>query len=128
MFKEMGQNQGAQGGSGASGDGSGLPGPDDPIMNMFKGLMSGGGDGGGPGGEDGTAEMFKQFTQFLESQGDEKLGGGDEFKGLLDSVVKDILSKDSLYKPMKILKDEYPDWLEKNWENISQEDLERYNQ
>ena len=95
---------------------------------MFKGLMSGGAGGGGPGGEDGTAEMFKQFTQFLESQGDEKLGGGDEFKGLLDSVVKDILSKDSLYKPMKILKDEYPDWLEKNWENISQEDLERYNQ
>ena len=46
---------------------------------------------------------------------------------MLDSVVKDILSKDSLYKPMKVLKDEYPDWLEKNWENLSQEDLERYN-
>ena len=47
--------------------------------------------------------------------------------GLLDSVVKDILSKDSLYKPMKVLKDEYPDWLEKNWESLSQEDLERFN-
>ena len=53
--------------------------------------------------------------------------GGDSFKGLLDSVVKDILSKDSLYKPMKLLKDEYPGWLEKNWQTLSHEDLERYN-
>jgi len=45
--------------------------------------------------------------------------GGEGFKGLLDSVVKDILSKDSLYKPMKVLKDEYPAWLENNWENVS---------
>ena len=42
--------------------------------------------------------------------------------------MKDIISKDSLYKPMKILKDEFPDWLEKNWDKISTEDLERYNQ
>ena len=42
--------------------------------------------------------------------------------------MKYIISKDSLYKPMKILKDEFPDWLEKNWDKISTEDLERYNQ
>ena len=29
---------------------------------------------------------------------------------------------------MKVLKDEYPDWLENNWEGLSQDDLERYNQ
>ena len=49
-------------------------------------------------------------------------------KGLLESVANEILSKDSLYKPMKVLKDEFPGWLEKNWESISQEDLERYNE
>ena len=48
-------------------------------------------------------------------------------KGVLDSLVKDIVSKDSLYTPMKALKDEFPSWLEANWEKLSQEDLERYN-
>jgi peroxin-19 len=87
-------------------------------MNMFKGLLSGAGgpsEGGDPNLDGG--EIFKQFGNFLENS--EKEFGGDEFKGLLDSVVKDILSKDSLYKPMKILKDQFPDWLENNWENIS---------
>lgn len=48
-------------------------------------------------------------------------------KGVLDTVVKDIISKDSLYEPMKTLRDAYPEWLEKNWESQSAEDLERYN-
>jgi peroxin-19 len=46
----------------------------------------------------------------------------------MESVVKDIISKDSMYEPMKKLKDAYPEWLEKNWENLKEEDLERYNQ
>jgi peroxin-19 len=53
--------------------------------------------------------------------------GNNEFKGALDSVVKDIISKDSLYDPMKKLKDEYPNWLENNWDKVSDDDLERYN-
>ena len=48
-------------------------------------------------------------------------------KGILNQVVKDIISKESLYAPMKVLKDEYPGWLENNWQNLSDEDLERYN-
>ena len=28
---------------------------------------------------------------------------------------------------MKILKDEFPSWLENNWQSLSDEDLERYN-
>jgi len=29
--------------------------------------------------------------------------------------VNDILSKDTLYKPMKALKEAFPNWLENNW-------------
>jgi hypothetical protein len=42
-------------------------------------------------------------------------------------VVKEIISKDSLYQPMKNLKDAFPAWLEDNWQKLSDEDLERYN-
>ena len=65
---------------------------------------------------------MKQFTQFLSDT-----DGNGEFKGALDSVVKEIISKDSLYKPMNSLKAEMPGWLEENWQNLSDEDLERYN-
>lgn len=105
-------------------------------MNMFKGLLGNlgeeGGQGGASGGEgapkDQNAQMndlFKQFTSFLqESEGQP---GDEGFKGALDSVVKEIISKDSLYGPMKNLKEAYPGWLEENWQSLSDEDLERYN-
>jgi peroxin-19 len=48
-------------------------------------------------------------------------------KGILNQVVKDIISKESLYTPMKVLKDEFPAWLENNWQNLSDDDLEKYN-
>ena len=85
---------------------------DAKMMDMFKGLLGGGADGESKG--DGTDELFNQFSKFLsETESD------DSMNGVLQSVVKDIMSKDSLYKPMKILKDNFPDWLEKNWESCS---------
>ena len=42
-------------------------------------------------------------------------------------MVKEIISKDSLYDPLKNLRDAYPKWLEDNWQSLSDEDLERYN-
>lgn len=65
---------------------------------------------------------MKQFSQFL-SEGD----SNGEFGGALESVVKDIVSKESLYPPMKKLKDAYPEWLENNWDKCSDLDLERFN-
>ena len=94
------------------GDGENLD--DAQMMNMFKGLL--GGIGGGEGQADGGPndnqmdEIMKQFTGFLQDT-----DANGEFKGALDSVVKEIISKDSLYKPMNQLKQEMPGWLEENW-------------
>lgn len=38
-----------------------------------------------------------------------------------------MISKDSMYEPMKKLKDAYPEWLEANWQKLSDEELEKYN-
>ena len=57
-------------------------------------------------------EMMKQFTSFLSDAGE-----NNDFKGALNSVVKDIISKDSLYPPMLKLKESYPQWLEDNWQS-----------
>ena len=97
------------------------------MMNMFKGLIGSLGenpdakDGAGPS-DNQMNNIMNEFTNFLKEQ-----GGDNEFKGALDSVLKDIMNKDSMYKPMLKLKEAFPDWLEENWEKLSQEDLERYN-
>jgi peroxin-19 len=51
----------------------------------------------------------------------------EEMKEALVSVVNEIIKKDTLYDPMKTLKDAYPKWLEDNWDKVSHDDLERYN-
>jgi hypothetical protein len=39
-----------------------------------------------------------------------------------------MFTKESMYTPMKNLREAYPGWLEKNWESLSDEDLEKYNE
>lgn len=67
-------------------------------------------------------EIMKQFQTFL-SEGEKN----NDFNGALNSVVKDIISKESMYPPMKKLQEEFPKWLETNWENCKDDELERYN-
>lgn len=65
---------------------------------------------------------MSQFSEFMKDS-----ENNEDMKAALDSVVSEIIKKDTLYEPMKKLKDEYPAWLENNWEKLSQEDLEKYN-
>ena len=99
------------------------------MAAMFKNILGdlGGqaGLGGGQGGDSQMNDLFKQFSTFL-SQGDGEQGDS-EFAEAMNSAFKEVLSKENLYEPMKNLREAYPEWLEKNWETISQEDLERYN-
>ena len=53
--------------------------------------------------------------------------GNEEMKSALESVVQEIIKKDTLYEPMRTLRDEYPKWLEENWQSLNDEDLEKYN-
>lgn len=65
---------------------------------------------------------MNQFQDFMKDT-----EGNDDLKEALESVVSEIIKKDTLYEPMKTLKDEYPKWLEENWQKISQEELENCN-
>ena len=66
--------------------------------------------------------LMGEFTNFLKDS-----EGNEDMKGALDSVVNELLNKDTLYEPMRIMRDEYPNWLENNWDKISQADLVSYN-
>lgn len=61
---------------------------------------------------------MSEFTKFLKNS-----EGNEEMKSALDSVVNDLLTKDTLYEPMRNMRDEFPVWLEENWQKISQDQL-----
>ncbi len=88
---------------------------------MTKDLFGG---AGGEAGADGAGmeKIMAEFSKFLkESEGNE------EMKSALDSVVNELLTKETLYEPMKTLREEYPTWLENNWDKVSNSQLENYN-
>ena len=48
-------------------------------------------------------------------------------KETLEQLVKEVVNKDTLYEPMKAMREQYPLWLEENWDKVPAEELERYN-
>lgn len=100
----------------------GLGGDDPMFMNLLntfaKDLLN-----GDPSAQEGALDnLMNQFSDFMKDT-----ENNEEMKSALESVVQEIIKKDTLYEPMKNLKEEYPKWLEENWDKISQEELERYN-
>jgi peroxin-19 len=49
-----------------------------------------------------------------------------EFQGMMETMVKQLMSKEVLYEPMKEMLAKYPSWLEQNKGNLSNEDFNRY--
>lgn len=76
---------------------------DDFMAELLK-QMQGGGAGAGLGGE----------------------GGEEEFSKMLLGMMEQLTNKEILYEPMKELHDKFPEWLERNKDKTSAEDLKRY--
>ena len=120
MFKEFEEAKKEGGASSAGGDGK-----EDPQMMSFldkfaKELMNP--ESGGEGGA-GLDKMMAEFTNFLKDS-----EGNDDMKSALDQVVTELLNKDTLYEPMKMMRQQYPKWLEENWDKVPQKDVEMYNE
>jgi len=94
------------------------------FLNMFtKELLNPDGTSKEGGAEDGGMDkLMSEFTSFLQNS-----EGNDDMKGALESVVSELLNKDTLYEPMKNMRDEYPLWLEENWDKVTVKQLESYN-
>jgi hypothetical protein len=120
MFKDLEQVSKEQQPSNST-NGSGMPpGMDDILKNLMSGLGAAG--EGGADAPPGMDKLMSEFSNFLKDS-----EGNEDMKGALDSVVNELLNKETLYEPMKTLMDEYPIWLEANWEKISEKELESYN-
>ncbi|EDR26926.1 peroxisomal biogenesis factor, putative [Entamoeba dispar SAW760] len=67
-------------------------------------------------------DLTKQINQIDKSSDDKNLNGLEE---TLISMLRPFLSKDVLYEPIKELKEQFPEWLEKNKTIITSEEFEK---
>ena len=118
MFKELEQASKEQPGANPAAPGGMPAGMDEILKNLMGGLGAGQEGGEAPGMD----KLMSEFTNFLKDS-----EGNEDMKGALDSVVNELLNKETLYEPMKTLMDEYPPWLEANWDKVSPKELDSYN-
>lgn len=53
-------------------------------------------------------------------------GDNGELQSMVDTVMRQLLSKEVLYEPLREISAKYPEWLQRNEGKVSAEDRERY--
>lgn len=72
-------------------------------------------------------DMLAQMLKDLEAGNFPSMDGDQgDFNSMLMGMMEQLVNKDILYEPMKELHDNFPEWLEKNKDSTSKEDLDRY--
>ena len=75
--------------------------------------------------KDDSQDMFNDMMGLLGG-GLSGEGGSDELNKMLMGMMDQLTNKEILYEPMKELHDQFPGWLEKNKDKVSEEDKKRY--
>ena len=86
------------------------------ALNGQAAGAAGAGGGEGAGGED--AMMKAWMEQMAANQ--------QGMQQMMDTMLQNLLSKETLYEPMVDLSQKYPVWIKKNKKKISDEDVIRY--
>ncbi|CAM6114041.1 unnamed protein product [Calypogeia fissa] len=68
-------------------------------------------------GDELVENLMKQF---------EDLGGSQDMQSIMDTMMRQLLSKEVLHEPMKEIGERYPEWLAANKSQIREEDYNRY--
>ena len=82
-----------------------------------------------PSSEDIDPSQFEKFGEEMMSsimKDFEKFGGSKDSDDAIDGVMKQLLSKDIMYEPMKEVSARFPKWLAENKEDLSKEDYQKY--
>jgi len=73
--------------------------------------------------DDILAEIMKQMAAGGGMDGE---GNEEDFSKMLLGMMEQLTNKEILYDPMKELHDKFPEWMEKNKDAVSKDDLARY--
>ncbi|CAG5130837.1 unnamed protein product [Candidula unifasciata] len=81
-------------------------------------------------GDPNQQELWEHLAESLGTDASGGLGGAEEglgaMSGMFQSMVKQLLSKELLYQPLKEVSDKYKDYLEKNKSSLEAEKVTTY--
>lgn len=74
-----------------------------------------------------TPDMQKEFEESMRNAAAGfNVDDEDAMSSVVDGMMKQLLSKEFMYEPMKDIADGYPKWLAENKDKISKEEYEKY--
>eukprot|EP00698_Gefionella_okellyi_P008031 TRINITY_DN1974_c0_g1_i1.p2 TRINITY_DN1974_c0_g1~~TRINITY_DN1974_c0_g1_i1.p2 ORF type:complete len:231 (+),score=71.55 TRINITY_DN1974_c0_g1_i1:1813-2505(+) len=73
----------------------------------------------------GDAQLSEDQISMLAQQF-ERLNHNEDFQGMMQTVLKQLLSRNVLFEPMKAISQQYPEWIAANRHKLDSTDLERY--
>ena len=78
-------------------------------------------------GDEMTENMMKEFESTMKGIGPSSFGGDEEdgMGDVVDGMMKQLLSKEFMYEPMKDICERFPTWLAENKEKLNPEDYEK---
>lgn len=97
---------------------------DADIAKTLQGLAEAAGDMEGM--DPTSAEAMGEEVMKKMMEDFEKMGEKQDFNGVIDGMMKQLLSKDVMFTPMTMICEKYPEWLADNEERLSVEDYDRY--
>ncbi|KAH6641710.1 Pex19 protein family-domain-containing protein [Chaetomium tenue] len=99
----------------------------DTIRRTMERMQTSGDQATAAASAEGTEDLLAELMKQMQGAGvDGGEGGEEEFSKMLMGMMDQLTTKEILYEPMKELHDKFPEWLEKNSEKTSAEDLKRY--
>ncbi|KWU44270.1 Pex19-domain-containing protein [Rhodotorula sp. JG-1b] len=99
------------------------------TANASRAAASSSGEGGGGGGDSaGMAAMLAQLAGMPGGglPGLEGLDSDEGLQGMLDDMMKQLMSREMLYEPLKELADKYPAYLSAHGASLATADRDRY--
>mmetsp|Transcript_6690 Transcript_6690/g.11657 ORF Transcript_6690/g.11657 Transcript_6690/m.11657 type:complete len:192 (+) Transcript_6690:42-617(+) len=108
----------------AEAGGSGGDASDEDIAKLLQGLTKSAGDLEGLDaasaenmGDEIMKEMMAQF---------EKMGNKEDFESVISNMMSQLLGKDVMYPPMKMVCEKFPEWLADHEDKLEPAEYERY--
>ena len=77
---------------------------------------------------EGTDDLMAEMLKQMGAGGLDGEGGEEEFSKMLMGMMEQLTTKEVLYEPMRELNEKFPDWMAKNRDKTSKEDLKRYDE
>jgi len=125
-LKGLNTTDASSAGSGPISGGAGEGALDVNIAKTLKMLAETGQTSGVEGAEPAAMQAMGEDVMKKVMADFERMGEKEDFQGVVDGMMKQLLSKQIMYDPIKAICDKYPEWLAENQPKLSNEDYLRY--